>query len=552
VIIYSSTFTETEHAMGVKCKSCGAQSNAVNQLSFVCEFCGTKNVDDQYLQNLAVQKATSEANSKSFQLGLISIQGNDIAAAEKQFEAAVSEDSNNPDAWVYLAYCKAALVKPSNYEKNIGVARQAIQKAKSLTNSSEEVDSGVVLVGGKFLQASVSASAYYLDTAMKKFLAYGENASARKMAVQEATLGLGILRDAIHMAEANFELVAVAGVYAYSKSFELINSIGHDQVLADFMEEFGKILVQVNQQRPELIQRELEKCDPKVIKSIKAVLPKPKAAAPATPVIVGNSDEPKDNGPLIKKVMMGVGALVFIIILMSMFGGSDKDNAPPKAPLVSQTIAPTVATAPAETSTPAPATEANASIEKSVKDQVKLEDVVAPAEAKPILSAMLKQATSSFQLAELKNQLESLPKPQLGDRKTARKMNDQALVLFKAGQFDEASEIFRQALAADLSDVEIKNNYVFSMTKAGKLGPAETLAGELLMNNPGRSSAWANLAEIYSLQGKNEESARALVIAFQFSSNKDKTLNFLREKLDDDGSILKIPATKAIELIEKL
>jgi hypothetical protein len=42
------------------------------------------------------------------------------------------------------------------------------------------------------------------------------------------------------------------------------------------------------------------------------------------------------------------------------------------------------------------------------------------------------------------------------------------------------------------------------------------------------------------------------VIAFQFSSNKDKTLNFLREKLDDDGSILKIPATKAIELIEKL
>lgn len=537
--------------MGVKCKSCGAQSNAVNQLSFVCEFCGTKNVDDQYLQNLAVQKATSEANSKSFQLGLISIQGNDIAAAEKQFEAAISEDSNNPDAWVYLAYCKAALVKPSNYEKNIGVARQAIQKAKSLTNSSEEVDSGVVLVGGKFLQASVSASAYYLDTAMKKFLAYGENASARKMAVQEATLGLGILRDAIQMAEANFELVAVAGVYAYSKSFELINSIGHDQVLADFVEEFGKILVQVNQHRPELIQRELEKCDPKVAKSIKAILPKPTAAAtPAPPATVVNSEEAKDNGPLIKKVMMGVGALVCIIILMSMFGGSDKDKAPPKAPLVSQTSAPTVVDTPAPT--PAPATEASASIEKSVKDQVNLEDVVAPAEAKPILSAMLKQATSSFQLAELKNQLESLPKPQLGDRKTARKMNDQALVLFKAGKFDEASEIFRQALAADLSDVEIKNNYVFSMTKAGKLGPAETLAGELLMNNPGRSSAWANLAEIYSLQGKNEESARALVIAFQFSSNKDKTLNFLREKLDDDGSILKIPATKAIELIEKL
>lgn len=536
--------------MGVKCKSCGAQSNAANQLSFVCEFCGTKNVDDQYLQNLAVQKAAAEANSKSFQLGLIAVQGNDIATAEKQFEAAVSEDANNPDAWVYLAYCKAALVKPSNYEKNIGIARQAIQKAKSLANSSEEVDSGVVLVGGKFLQASVGASAYYIDTAMKKFFAYGENASARKVAVQEAALGLGILRDAIQMAEANLELVAVAGVYAYSKTFELINAIGHDQVLADFKAEFGKVLVQVNQQRSELIQHEIEKCDAKVAKSIKALFPKPAAAT--VPATSSESGETKDNSSSMKKGLAVVGAVVGIIILASLIWGSDKDKAPQKAAPAIQSGTPAVPAAPAIASNPAPTDETDTTNAKSAKEQVKLEDVVAPSEAKPILSAMLKQAMSSFRLAEFKNQLESLPKPQLGDRKTARKMNDQALASFRAGKFDEASEIFSQALAADPSDVEIKNNYVFAMTKAGKLGPAETLAGELLMNNPGRSSAWANLAEIYSLQGKNEEAARALVIAFQFSSNKDKTLNFLREKLNEDGSSLKTPATIAIELIEKL
>ncbi len=534
--------------MSVKCKSCGAQSNAADQLSFVCEFCGTKNVDEKYLQNLAAQKASAEANSKSFHLGLVAVQGNDIVSAEKQFETAVTEDPNNPDAWVYLAYCKAALVKPSNYERNVGIARQALHKAKSLANSSEVLDNGVVLVGGKFLQASVEASAYYIDTAMKKFFAFGGDSSARKMAASEAATGLGILRDAIQMADSNLDLVAVSAVFAYAKSFELIKAIGNEKIVADFKHEFGKTLLHVHNQRKELIERELEKYDSSLGKEFKSLL----AKSGVTAVSSGTISAEKDDKPVIKKALMVVGALMVVIIAAIFFRGSDKNQEPAQASTQNQTVAPVVVAAPAAPSTSVATTEPDAVSAKPAGDSVEFKDVIAPAEARPLLAAMLASASSSFRLTELKNQLENLPKPAPGDRKSARKLNEQALALFRSDRFDEAVELFHQGLDADPSDIEVKNNYVYAMIKAGKLDEAETVAGELLMNNPGRSSAWANLAEIYAIKGKEEEAARAFVVAFQFSSNKDKTLAILREKMGDDTSSLKLVAAKAIALIEKI
>ena len=178
--------------------------------------------------------------------------------------------------------------------------------------------------------------------------------------------------------------------------------------------------------------------------------------------------------------------------------------------------------------------------------------VVSPEESRQLLTAMLQQATSAFKVSEIKGKIEAFPKPITGDRKAARKLNDQGLVALKSDDFAQALTVLKNAVATDPADVEILNNYVYTLIKAKRLQDAESEAGRLLTISPGRSSAWANLAEVYALKNKNEEAVAALVLAFQFSSNKDRTVTFLNDRASDTNSPLQATAKKAIEVIQKM
>ncbi|ASU38543.1 hypothetical protein hmeg3_09695 [Herbaspirillum sp. meg3] len=178
--------------------------------------------------------------------------------------------------------------------------------------------------------------------------------------------------------------------------------------------------------------------------------------------------------------------------------------------------------------------------------------ILAPDESKQLLTAMLQQAASTFKIAQLKGQIEALPKPMTGDRKAARKLNDQGLAALKSGDYAQAVLALKNATSTDSADVEVLNNYVYALIKAQRMREAESEAGRLLTFSPGRASAWANLAEIYAQTEKKEEAVAALVLAFQFSSNKDRTITFLNERAGDPSSPLQLVAKKAIEVIEKL
>ena len=178
--------------------------------------------------------------------------------------------------------------------------------------------------------------------------------------------------------------------------------------------------------------------------------------------------------------------------------------------------------------------------------------VLAPDESKQLLTAMVQQANSAFKISEIKGKIESLPKPATGDRKTSRKLNEQGLTALKNEDFAQAIAALKSATSADPADVEVLNNYVYALIKAGRLQDAESEAGRLLTMSPGRSSAWANLAEVYALKNRKEEAVAALILAFQFSSNKDRTINFLNERSADSTSPLQSTAKKAIEIIQTL
>jgi hypothetical protein len=158
--------------------------------------------------------------------------------------------------------------------------------------------------------------------------------------------------------------------------------------------------------------------------------------------------------------------------------------------------------------------------------------IIAPSESKSLLTSMLLNPMNSVKLAEAKGEIEKIAKPATGDRKAARGFNDKGLEALKAGKDGDATSLLQKAVATDPADIEVRNNYVYALLKSKNIGEAEKEAGTSLTYSPGRSSAWANLAEIYAEKGDTQASTSALIVAFQFSSNKDKTLTFLREKSD--------------------
>ena len=224
----------------------------------------------------------------------------------------------------------------------------------------------------------------------------------------------------------------------------------------------------------------------------------------------------------------GVGGLIIVIVIVALMAGGGflyfikGVDAP-------EVISPLPSPA-SPVASEAPTTPAVAKKEEIILTIPSDFSVEAPSEARTILTSMLVDAMNPMKLAEAKGILEQLPKPVSGDRKIARSLNERGLESFNKENYLDAIEFFKQAIASDSADVEVRNNYVYALAKAMKTADAEREAGILLTYAPGRSSGWANLGEIYANKGHATLASSALIVAFQFSSNKDKTLTYLKEK----------------------
>jgi Tfp pilus assembly protein PilF len=176
--------------------------------------------------------------------------------------------------------------------------------------------------------------------------------------------------------------------------------------------------------------------------------------------------------------------------------------------------------------------------------------VKAPVSAAGLLSQMLDFSTNAVKVADLKGQIEALAKPPRGDRKLARTTNEVALKALQAGDAAAAAETLETAVSADPSDVEVRNNLAFALYKANELDRSETELGTVLSQAPGRTSAWANLADVYAKKGHADQATASFVLAFQFSSNRDKTLTYLRGVADsDEDASIKVAAASALNVL---
>jgi predicted Zn-dependent protease len=114
-----------------------------------------------------------------------------------------------------------------------------------------------------------------------------------------------------------------------------------------------------------------------------------------------------------------------------------------------------------------------------------------------------------------------------GDRKTARALNADGIRLLQSRVYDQAVSVLERSVQADPSDVEVRNNLAYAYMLAGRYPAANRTLQALLAEVPDRSSAWANLAELYSRAGMEEVAVASLQLAVFHSANRQKTMDYL-------------------------
>lgn len=143
--------------------------------------------------------------------------------------------------------------------------------------------------------------------------------------------------------------------------------------------------------------------------------------------------------------------------------------------------------------------------------------------------------TQSIEAAQqAAKRIDSFPKPPRGDRKLARKLNNDGLEALKNKNYTEATSLLNQAHEADKSDEEVVANLAFAYSLENNYAKSESIAYEGLLLNPRRSNLWLPIAIAKQKQKKPIEAMEALWLAWEFSGDKQRFINLITKRSSDD------------------
>lgn len=135
---------------------------------------------------------------------------------------------------------------------------------------------------------------------------------------------------------------------------------------------------------------------------------------------------------------------------------------------------------------------------------------------------------------EAARRIDAMPKPQRGDRKLARKLNNEGLDSLKQRKLADAAAILTKALEVDPADEEILSNLIFTYNEDGNFTKAEQLAYNGLLLNPRRANIWLPIAIAKQKQGKTSEALEAMWITWQFSEDKERLSTLLDKRIAEE------------------
>lgn len=160
-------------------------------------------------------------------------------------------------------------------------------------------------------------------------------------------------------------------------------------------------------------------------------------------------------------------------------------------------------------------------------------------ETRKLLGAMLDGARDGNDAGIIlaRRSLQGISVPPRGDRKAARAANTTGLDALQKGDANEAVKWLLGAVKADPADQEIVNNLAFALYKSQRLVDARSAALAALTLAPERGAAWANLATILADEGKADSAVAGFLLLHRFSTNQQKTKEYLQKLIQEDASV---------------
>ncbi len=133
------------------------------------------------------------------------------------------------------------------------------------------------------------------------------------------------------------------------------------------------------------------------------------------------------------------------------------------------------------------------------------------------------------EIQEAKLKIESSPKPKKGNKKSARKINDEGHALLNKQDIDGAVAKFSEAHRLDTSDVEIVGNLGYAYLKQKNLELAQQKLIDTLTLAPARAAAWSNLGDVFALSGDEHKAVACYANTYRFSKDMAKTHQFMKK-----------------------
>jgi Flp pilus assembly protein TadD len=209
-----------------------------------------------------------------------------------------------------------------------------------------------------------------------------------------------------------------------------------------------------------------------------------------------------------KKLIWVVTALIIVLAAWLMLRSSDKES-------------------PEQSSS----NSENAQGTSSKKGKRSVKPSIESFTAQQLVDANTKEDLVKFK--EISHGLQQQQKPEVGDKKLARKLNSDALEALRAKSFSDAVSTLQKAYETNPADIEVSDNLAYALLLAGNAAKAEAQEMITLQYAPERASAWANLAEASARQGKTKQAIAAYLAGYRYSKKPESFLEALKANLNN-------------------
>jgi len=242
-----------------------------------------------------------------------------------------------------------------------------------------------------------------------------------------------------------------------------------------------------------------------------------------------NGDKKSSNS-----IIYGIIGVAVIGIAVAFFAGKNSSSKiepnlvqpSPTLAVVAPSSAPVVIVPPVEVSA------VSAISDESINNEnltIQNQEPTVPIRATGItLVSAVSQGAIESDLTAIMAELKQNPKPSQGDRKLARRLNEEAIKILHSAP-TQAIDLLERAQEADKSDSEVADNLGFALRLAGRYKDSEFQLIRVLGQWPERSPAWANLAETSSNLGNSKQAVAAYLMAYKISKSPDRTLSSIKK-----------------------